>query len=108
MKSNLKKGLGLVGLISATALGGTARLEWDNYCDTSEIEYTLVYHSCDMTNWTVYGQSTSNSLPLSALKSGAHFFYATNVGTNGFESDPSNQVRASVVTPPITKIVIER
>lgn len=43
------------------------------------------------------------------LKSGAHFFYVTAVGTNGAESDPSNKDNWNVINPPrdlIIKVVI--
>lgn len=91
-----------------TVLAG-ARLLWDDPNPDGIVGKFVVYHATNIAGpFLVLGESaTTNGLELPPLRSGNHFFYVTAVGTNGLESDPSNQVLAPVVNPPQgTKIVI--
>lgn len=85
-----------------------ALLVWEPNNPTNTVSKYVVYHGRSITGpFTNLVESATTNAPLPALKSGLHVFYVTAVGTNAFESDPSNQVLAPVVNPPAgTKIVI--
>jgi hypothetical protein len=51
------------------------------------------------------GNTIETNLILGPLNSGNHFYYVTAVGTNGFESDPSNQVFNPVINPPVNAVI---
>lgn len=94
-------------LIASTAFGG-AKLMWDNPNAAGTVGRYIVYHSRAVSgNFTNYSETVTNELALGPLRSGPNFFYVTAVGTNAFESDPSNQVLVPVANPPQgTRIVI--
>lgn len=87
----------------------TAKLAWDDPNPAGTVAGFAVYHAFNVTNnFAAFGQATTNQFPLPLLQSGTHFFYVTAIGTNGFESDPSNQVFEPVVQPPQgTAIIFE-
>ena len=92
------------------AFGGVARLAWDNPNPVGFVGRFNVYHTTNLvsTPFTLFGESATNEFRLPALQSGFHCFIVSAVGTNGFESDPSNQVLAPVANPPAgLKIIIE-
>lgn len=85
-----------------------ALLIWEPGNPTNAVGKYVVYYSRASTGpFTNLVETTQTNALLPKLQSGSHFFFVTAVGTNGFESDPSNQVLAPVVGPPQgTKIVI--
>lgn len=85
-----------------------ALLAWDNPNPVGTVGKYVVYHGRTTSGpFTNLVETTSTNTVLPALRSGLHVFYVTAVGTNGFESDPSNQVLSPVVAPPVgTKITI--
>jgi fibronectin type 3 domain-containing protein len=96
-------------LTAVGAFAGSARLVWDDPNPAGTVGKYAVYHASSVTGaFALLGETQTNAFTLPRLQSGAHFFYVTAVGTNGLESDPSNQVLAPVVNPPQnTKILIE-
>lgn len=85
-----------------------ALLTWEPGGPTNLLSKYVVYHSRIITGpFTNLVETVQTNATLPKLASGTHFFFVTAVGTNGFESDPSNQVFAPVVAPPQgAKIVI--
>lgn len=87
---------------------GAALLSWDNPNPVGTVGKYVVYHGREATGpFTNLIETTITNTVLPSLRSGLHVFYVTAVGTNGFESDPSNQVLSPVVAPPVgTRITI--
>ncbi len=85
-----------------------ALLLWEPNNPPETVGKYVVYHGRNISGpFTNIVETTATNTTLPALRSGLHVFYVTAVGTNSFESDPSNQVLAPVVAPPVgTKIVI--
>jgi len=85
-----------------------ALLVWTDPNPVSTVGKYVVYHGREISGpFTNLVETTGTNTVLPQLRSGLHVFYVTAVGTNGFESDPSNQVLSPVVAPPQgTKIVI--
>lgn len=85
-----------------------ALLVWEPNNPVDIVAKYVVYHGRNISGpFTNMVEVTVTNAPLPKLESGLHVFYVTAVGTNSFESDPSNQVVAPVVNPPQgTRIVI--
>lgn len=89
-------------------LMAAALLIWEPNPVSDGVGKYIVYHGRSITGPFVNtAETTTTNTVVPSLESGLHVFYVTAVGTNGFESDPSNQVQVPVVRPPTgVRIVI--
>lgn len=85
-----------------------ALLVWEPNNPSGTVGKYIVYHGRSISGpFTNLVETVATNTLVPQLKSGMHVFYVTAVGTNSFESDPSNNVQVPVVNPPQgTKIVI--
>lgn len=88
-------------MMQCLVIFGAALLIWIDDNPPGSVGKYIVYHSRTINGpFTNMMETTQASAALPRLFSGNHYFFVTAVGTNGFESDPSNQVLAPVVAPP--------
>ena len=100
---------GFILLLCSVSLAfGGAQLVWNANPASDGVAKYVAYHSTnvaaiDVTPWWLtfdpIGDTTNTFFDLGRLRSGQHFFIVTAVSTNGFESDPSNNVLAPVPNP---------
>lgn len=95
-------------MIKLLIIAQLAIISWNEPSNISEIPvgFYLGYHGSAINGpFTNIFQTTMTNHSLGPLKSGRHFFYITAVGTNGFESDPSNKPFVPVINPPTNATV---
>lgn len=96
-------------LAASCAFAGSAKLAWDANPPAEQVTGYIVYHATNLTaGFSVFAVAITNSLTVSPLRSGEHYFFVTALNNRGLESDPSNQVLAPVPFPPMgIKLVLE-
>jgi hypothetical protein len=85
-----------------------ALIVWDppSNIDVMPVGFYIGYHSSSINGPFVESFRTDETNHvLGSLQSGNHFFFVTAVGTNGFESDPSNKVFEPVINPPRNSVI---
>lgn len=93
-------------LLALRAAAGNYWLLWDDPNPAGTVQKYGVHHSTNLAGpFELIGTPTVKSNLLPPLKSGFHVFFVTAIGTNGFESDPSNSVFAPVVQSVHTELI---
>lgn len=95
-------------MIKLLLIAQVAIISWNPPSNINEIpvaKYVGYYSTVIDGPFNPIFETTATNQTLEPLKSGRHFFYITAVGTNGFESDPSNKPFVPVVNPPANAVI---